>query len=287
MISPSTLRAMGERTLFISGFGVSAVRPKDESDTGEELPPEDLDPFVSFSTPSGKPAGTFRYPSCQKLYQEGRKHYRERQLGVPPWVLTVDFGLLQQGKKVIWDVSRYCLDEEDGIGASDYMQEKHEVLSLVGPWLTTSTRYDEAMGGGPPYHGHGWTTIDLRTSDKSSAPRKVYATEVLEEQSLLEALQADSYLRETHPELLARAKSAQEILERLGETEAFAFYDFDERTGRVAVRIGFQEEICGMCPNALTQLGFWAKPRPEVLPHLRAARKGQGLLMKAGAISLP
>jgi hypothetical protein len=278
-ISQSTLRELGKGTLVISGFG-GVSDEQDGQNEGGETPSHSV---VIVSAPGHrKEQRSFTYPSCEKLYQQIRKHFTAVQRGTPPWVLTVDFGLIRLGKKVVWDTTNYCINPEES-SPSDSMEEQRALVSLVGPWLTVSYQYSDAMGGGPPYHAQNWYTVDLRSSVPKLQSGKTYATEALDETSLLEALKADSYVKGTLQNL-QELKSAREVLDGLGETLSFAFYDFNERTGQAAVRIGFQESTCGMCPNETSQLGLWVKPKPELLPYLRAAKKGQGLLMKAGPI---
>jgi hypothetical protein len=284
-LSPAVLRSIAKGQLVVVEFGSATDEQPVEPATGEEHSV----PVVYLAAPGhgidGPSPSSYTYASCPKLYEQLRKYATPVQRGVPPWVLSIEPGRVRLGNKPVWDTSRYCISPQDSY-PGDSLQVRHEVLSLVGPWLTVSYAESAALGGGPPYHGQYWNTIDVRASGPKTQEDKVYATQVLDEASLLEALKADTYVKENLPQF-KDAQSAKELLDGLGNRLAFAFYDFDERTGRAAVRIGFQESQCGMCPNQTSQLGLWVKPKPELLPHLRAAKKGQGLLMSAGALRVP
>jgi hypothetical protein len=228
---------------------------------------------ASYSTSGGE----FSEPiaSCATFFERTRAETEPETLGAPPFQVDVDFWRLRYDGHVFvdgaHDVCRdFCADESARAG--DFIASSLEGLSHIGPIFSYKRSTSEAGGGGPPYHGDDWGTVDLRTMQPAALDALV------EPESVLKALRNDSVIRrnEVLAEALSKADSLDAALSALnkeiGATGAYSFHYYNESKNVVAMRIAFRETTAGLSPNRMSQIGIWVTPREEWVAAFESAR---------------
>jgi len=212
--------------------------------------------------------------SCAAAYRQVRARMRPVTLGAAPFTVQLNWGWLAHGGRPLVDFEADWCDAARRDPPATVSRELR-LLSLVGPVLSVAVSASEAMAGGPPYHHTAWRTMDVRTG------AAVDIRQVVDADSLVAALRQDRVVQRRLGEPTAGI-SLDRLLNALqpdGQPLAFAVYQADAATGRVALRIAASPDPgCGLCTNEPTQIGIWVRP---LRVHADAMR--QGLLMHDAA----
>lgn len=163
--------------------------------------------------------------------------------------------------------------------SNDFEHHSVKVLSSFGAILTYSDFVADSGGCGPPYGSEGWRAVDLRSG------KPVTMFDVFRERDVLAALKQDRVVqRELAAGEIASAATVAELLRGVDETDfnpsAFAIAGWNPERRTAALRVGFHRGYCGMCPNSVSQLGVWVRPKPEHERAIAEAAAGNGVLFQ-------
>ncbi|MGI9335709.1 MAG: hypothetical protein ACR2RL_21395 [Gammaproteobacteria bacterium] len=241
-----------------------------------------VEAFVRRNGDPNGPGESFELTRCAATFAEAHRQMAA-VIASPTHRVQVSPVAVTANGTTVFSLSDFCdaAAREQWHCISDYVSVDWVMRSLVGPIVTLRVFKSEAGGGGPPYHGEEWKTIDLRTGKTAALDAIVTPA------SLVEALANDPYLRANLPKqnllqldaatTLAESHAAWSPLREAG-SHAYAFHDGADDQGRIIIRVAFLSQYCGLCPNTLSTLGLWVEPKRDARIWFEAARRGGGLL---------
>ncbi len=183
-----------------------------------------------------------------------------------------------------------CSRVEEGESQSD-MAENVSLLSLVGPYASfDSSQSGYGEGAAHPFAGRSFVAknaLETKTSPKNQntiVAMPAHLEALVDNESLLTALKADSFLQKRGGTALHNAKSLDEVAFALSKRmdcdvyfpekasdmlSGFAIFDYPVSGNKVAVRIGLGYGCEAMRGN-LTQLGLVVTPTGDFKVQLDA-----------------
>lgn len=263
----------------INANEISALAKGTLNFTGFYSEPGKLFTGLKHSTTRHHTSDPILIQDCSNLYQQIRSHSEVTTTGSTDFPLHISFGLISAaGTKVLDLAKEYCEYSKD-----EYQSSVHRwyiLHSLVGPVLSIELTSSEERAGGPPYHSQHWEARDVRTG------KPIEISALLEEKSLIDALRKDSIVQEFFKGVVPTSAKLNVILAKLypnGKVNrsAFAFYQYNQAKDLVALRIAFHKDTCGLCPNRVSQLGLWVKPKQEMRKYFVEAAEKKGFYMNS------
>jgi len=213
--------------------------------------------------------------SCKAFMVELADASPQRLVGARDYRVAIAAGRVRHKSRAIYDVAdTFCGGFEEGACAGDYEERHTTLITLVGPVLTLSEEWGQRNGGGPPYHGALWKTVDLRTGK----PAKLL--DFVDEASLVAAIAKHKSLAEEDPERSKRLATAKTWADALAiltlESErralqSFAFVERDTKNGRVGLSLGF-EVFQGFGSYTVESLDVSVNPTKLLQPYLEASQ---------------
>lgn len=220
--------------------------------------------------------------SCDGFFAAIRQHDSPRQSGPPDFELTLDFGRVRFQDRVIFDLNdQFCAPVEPGASpaSADQITGSLRLLSQVGPIVTVESIESRSQKERLPRLSTQWSTIDLRTGQPAA-----WAA-LLDEQSLLEALQSASAVTQTNvADRVKRASTLEQAISAFENTwgvfGGWAFHSWDPDAGRAVIHVAYHTGNVRGRPARLSRMQLTVAPREQHRHLFDKARGGdQGFLM--------
>lgn len=214
------------------------------------------------------------FKKCEDVFKPIRLIFQKEKVGHSTYPLTLgyqeylsgsysimDFGL-SNCKSFLKNLKRY--QNEDSIS---YVSE---ILSLVGPWVSISTKFYEQRKQTKPQKIESWYTYDLRTRLQVSLDKLVST------QSLLKALNKSSLKKKK------KFKNLTQVKKELGPgfLKAYALANFYQKPNLLEVRIATESNHIKHKDQKMSYVSLKVVPTPKALSFLKDALREKGFFMK-------